>query len=63
MCVRVSCVCVYDALRSPAQVREACKSNGGFYLGSIGGPAAVLAQDNITKVCVCECVCQGCVWA
>ncbi len=34
----------------PRQVREACKSNKGFYLGSIGGPAAVLAQDNITKV-------------
>jgi hypothetical protein len=35
------------------QVREACKNNKGFYLGSIGGPAAVLAQDNIKKVCVC----------
>ena len=31
-------------------VTNACKENGGFYLGSIGGPAAVLAQDNITKV-------------
>jgi fumarate hydratase class I len=31
-------------------VTEACKANGGFYLGSIGGPAAVLAQDNIRKV-------------
>ena len=31
-------------------VTEACKANGGFYLGSIGGPAARLAQDNITKV-------------
>lgn len=31
-------------------VTAACKENGGFYLGSIGGPAAVLAQDNITKV-------------
>ncbi len=31
-------------------VTEACKTNGGFYLGSIGGPAARLAQDNITKV-------------
>lgn len=31
-------------------VTTACKENGGFYLGSIGGPAAVLAQDNITKV-------------
>ena len=35
--------------RSPA-VAEACKKHGGFYLGSIGGPAAILAQDNIKKV-------------
>jgi len=33
-----------------AAVTDACKSNGGFYLGSIGGPAARLAQDNIRKV-------------
>lgn len=33
-----------------AAVTNACKDNGGFYLGSIGGPAARLAQDNITKV-------------
>jgi fumarate hydratase class I len=31
-------------------VTDACQDNGGFYLGSIGGPAAVLAQDNIRKV-------------
>jgi fumarate hydratase class I len=31
-------------------VTDACKNNGGFYLGSIGGPAARLAQDCITKV-------------
>ena len=31
-------------------VTDACKANGGFYLGSIGGPAARLAQDNIRKV-------------
>ena len=31
-------------------VTEACKNNGGFYLGSIGGPAARLAQDCIKKV-------------
>ena len=31
-------------------VTDACQANGGFYLGSIGGPAARLAQDNITKV-------------
>jgi fumarate hydratase class I len=31
-------------------VTDACKKYGGFYLGSIGGPAAILAQDNITRV-------------
>jgi fumarate hydratase class I len=31
-------------------VSKACKKNGGFYLGSIGGPAARLAQDCIKKV-------------
>ncbi|MBI2991014.1 MAG: fumarate hydratase C-terminal domain-containing protein, partial [Deltaproteobacteria bacterium] len=37
-----------------SQVTEACKKNGGFYLGSIGGPAALLAQENIKKVDVLE---------
>jgi fumarate hydratase class I len=32
------------------EVMQACKKYGGFYLGSIGGPAAILAQDNILKV-------------
>jgi fumarate hydratase class I len=36
------------------QVTEACARHGGFYLGSIGGPAARLALDNITKVDVLE---------
>ncbi|MGI9367043.1 MAG: fumarate hydratase [Rhizobiaceae bacterium] len=36
------------------QVREACKQHGGFYLGSIGGPAARLAQDCIKSVEVLE---------
>ncbi len=36
-----------------AAVRDACKKYGGFYLGSIGGPAARLAQDCIKKV---ECI-------
>ena len=31
-------------------VTDSCKKHGGFYLGSIGGPAAILAQDNIKKV-------------
>jgi fumarate hydratase class I len=31
-------------------VTTACKTHGGFYLGSIGGPAARLAQDCIKKV-------------
>lgn len=38
--------------RSPV-VRKACEKHGGFYLGSIGGPAARLAQDCIKKV---ECI-------
>ncbi len=33
---------------------EACKKHGGFYLGSIGGPAAILAQNCIRKVEVLE---------
>lgn len=36
------------------QVTEACKKYGGFYLGSIGGPAAILAQDHIKKVEILE---------
>ena len=36
-----------------AEVTAACKQHGGFYLGSIGGAAARLAQDCIKKV---ECV-------
>jgi fumarate hydratase class I len=39
--------------RSPA-VTAACKKHGGFYLGSIGGPAAILAKENIKKVEVLE---------
>jgi fumarate hydratase class I len=35
-------------------VTDACREHGGFYLGSIGGPAARLAQDCITKVEVLE---------
>ncbi|HEY3489156.1 MAG TPA: fumarate hydratase [Candidatus Deferrimicrobiaceae bacterium] len=35
------------------QVTDACKKYGGFYLGSIGGPAALLAEENIKKV---ECI-------
>jgi fumarate hydratase class I len=44
-----SMVMIAKGNRSP-QVTEACKTHGGFYLGSIGGPAAILAQDNIKKV-------------
>lgn len=36
------------------QVTDACEQYGGFYLGSIGGPAAILAKDNIKKVEVLE---------
>lgn len=35
--------------RSP-EVTEACKKHGGFYLGSIGGPAAILAKESIKEV-------------
>ena len=35
------------------QVTDACKKYGGFYLGSIGGPAAILAQNNIKSI---ECL-------
>jgi len=31
-------------------VTDACKKHGGFYLGSIGGPAAILAKENILSV-------------
>jgi fumarate hydratase class I len=37
-----------------AQVTTACRKHGGFYLGSIGGPAAILAKENIRKVEVLE---------
>ena len=37
-----------------AAVTEACKKYGGFYLGSVGGPAAILAQECIKKVEVVE---------
>ncbi|MDR1303841.1 MAG: fumarate hydratase [Verrucomicrobiales bacterium] len=36
------------------QVTDACQQHGGFYLGSIGGPAALLAQENIKRVEVVE---------
>jgi fumarate hydratase class I len=32
------------------EVVDACQRHGGFYLGSIGGPAAILAHDNIKSV-------------
>ncbi|MDR0427444.1 MAG: fumarate hydratase [Dysgonamonadaceae bacterium] len=35
------------------QVTDACKKHGGFYLGSIGGPAAILAEQNIKSL---ECI-------
>ncbi|HEY3451219.1 MAG TPA: fumarate hydratase [Myxococcales bacterium] len=48
-----SLVMIAKGNRSKA-VTEACKKHGGFYLGSIGGPAALLAQENIKKVEVLE---------
>ncbi len=48
-----SMIMIAKGNRSKA-VTEACKKHGGFYLGSIGGPAALLAQENIKKVEVLE---------
>ena len=48
-----SLVMIAKGNRSKA-VSDACKKHGGFYLGSIGGPAALLAQENIRKVEVLE---------
>ncbi len=44
-----SMIMIAKGNRSQA-VTDACKKHGGFYLGSIGGPAAILAQENIKKV-------------
>ncbi|HAN19183.1 MAG: fumarate hydratase [Bacteroidetes bacterium GWC2_33_15] len=44
-----SMIMIAKGNRSQA-VTDACKKYGGFYLGSIGGPAALLAKENITKV-------------
>jgi fumarate hydratase class I len=44
-----SLVMIAKGNRSKA-VTEACKKHGGFYLGSIGGPAALLAEKSIRKV-------------
>jgi fumarate hydratase class I len=48
-----SLVMIAKGNRGP-QVTEACQRHGGFYLGSIGGPAAILAKENIKKVEVVE---------
>jgi len=44
-----SMVMIAKGNRSKA-VTDACQKHGGFYLGSIGGPAAILAKENIKKV-------------
>ena len=65
MCVLVVCClfccCLFSLLvhcsgvpRGCIQVTTACKKHGGFYLGSIGGPAAILAQNCIKRVEVLE---------
>jgi fumarate hydratase class I len=48
-----SLVMIAKGNRGP-QVTAACQQYGGFYLGSIGGPAAILAKENIRKVEVIE---------
>jgi fumarate hydratase, class I len=50
---RGSMIMLAKGNRSQA-VTKACKAHGGFYLGSIGGPAAILAKENIKKVEVLE---------
>ena len=47
-------MCSFFCLNRSKQVTNACKKHGGFYLGSIGGPAAQLAMDSIKKVEVLE---------
>jgi fumarate hydratase class I len=44
-----SMVMIAKGNRGP-EVTAACQAHGGFYLGSIGGPAAILAKENIRKV-------------
>jgi fumarate hydratase class I len=44
-----SMVMIAKGNRGP-QVTEACKKHGGFYLGSLGGPAALLAREHIRRV-------------
>ena len=44
-----SMIMVAKGNRSP-QVKDACQKYGGFYLGSIGGPAAILAKENILNI-------------
>jgi fumarate hydratase class I len=46
---RASMVMIAKGNRSP-QVTEACRKHGGFYLGSTGGPAALLAKEHIRRV-------------
>ncbi len=48
-----SMIMIAKGNRGPS-VTAACKKNGGFYLGSIGGPAAILAKENIRHVEVVE---------
>jgi fumarate hydratase, class I len=48
-----SLVMIAKGNRGP-QVTAACQKHGGFYLGSIGGPAAILAQENIRQIDVLE---------
>ena len=45
---------IRDGGNRSRQVTEACSRHGGFYLGSIGGPAARLALDSIRRVEVLE---------
>ena len=54
--MQVTFVSIYiiEMIKHIFQVTNACKKHGGFYLGSIGGPAAILAKNCIKKVEVLE---------
>ena len=43
-------ICLASIGNSLRAVTDACQANGGFYLGSIGGPAAILAKNSIKSV-------------
>jgi len=45
-----TCALPISSVNRSLQVTEACRRHGGFYLGSAGGPAVLLAKEHIRKV-------------